>query len=150
MSAKKLHSVLLLVVSFFILQSSYAQDKTVSGKITDSKDGTPIIGASIQAKGSRIGTTSKTDGTFSLTFDSKITTLVISSIGYETQEVTVSGAAVAVSMVASAGTSLNEVVVIGYGGTAKKRSSPALMLLCLPRISTFCHPGLPTNCCRVR
>jgi iron complex outermembrane receptor protein len=121
MSAKKLLSAFLFTVSLFVLQSAYAQDKTVTGKVTDSKDGTPVAGASVQAKGTRTGTSTKNDGTFSITIASSVTTIVISSIGYETQEISVAGiSAVDVSFVPSAGASLNEVVVTGYGTARKK------------------------------
>lgn len=123
MSAKNLLSAFLLTVFVFILQSSYGQtqDKTVTGKITDSKDGTPVAGASVQAKGTRVGTSTKNDGSFSITFPSTVTTLVITSIGYTTQEVSVAGVSnVDVSFVPSAGANLNEVVVTGYGTARKK------------------------------
>src|SRR5216110_309687 len=115
MSAKKLLSALLFTVFCFILQSSYAQDKTVTGKVTDSRDGTPIVGASVQAKGSRTGTSTKSDGTFSITISPSITTLIISSVGYETQEVSIAGvSSVNISFKVSTGADLNAVVVIGY------------------------------------
>src|SRR5258705_7411761 len=91
MSAKTLLSAFLLTVSFFVVQSSYAQDKTVTGKVTDSKDGTPVVGASVQAKGTRTGTSTTNEGTFSITIPSTVTTLVISSVGYQTHEVSVTG-----------------------------------------------------------
>ncbi len=122
MSAKKLLSAFFFTVSFLVLQATAnAQDKTVTGKVTDSKDGTPVVGASVQAKGTRTGTTTRTDGTFSLTFPSGVTTLIISSIGYETKEVSVAGInTIDVSFVPTSGANLNEVVVTGYG-TARRR-----------------------------
>jgi TonB-linked SusC/RagA family outer membrane protein len=121
MSVKKLHSALLFIVFLFVLQISYAQDKTVTGKVTDSKDATPVSGASVTAKGTRTGTSTRNDGTFSLTVGSGVTTLVITSIGYETQEVSIAGTtSVEISFVAAAGSNLNEVVVTGYG-TSRRR-----------------------------
>src|SRR5258706_6898534 len=120
MSAKTLLSALLFTVFLFVLQVSYAQDKTVTGKVTDSKDGTPVAGATVQVKGTRTATSTRNDGTFSITA-SQNATLVITSIGYESQEVSVAGKTnVEVSFVPSAGSNLNEVVVTGYG-TARKR-----------------------------
>jgi len=121
MSAKKLLSAFFFTVFLFVLQSAYAQEKTVTGKVTDSKDGTPVAGASVQAKGTRTGTSTKNDGTFTITVTSGVTTLVISSIGYETQEVSVAGiTSLDVSFVPTAGANLNEVVVTGYGTARKK------------------------------
>ncbi|HKC36739.1 MAG TPA: TonB-dependent receptor plug domain-containing protein, partial [Chitinophagaceae bacterium] len=97
-----------------------AQDRVVSGKVTDSKDGTPVVGASVQPKGAKTGTATKTDGTFTLTVGSNVTTLVISSVGFATQEVSIGGkTSVDVSFVATGG-NLNEVVVTGYGTARRK------------------------------
>jgi TonB-linked SusC/RagA family outer membrane protein len=120
MSAKKLHYLLCVLLSFSVLVAQ-AQDKTVTGKVTDSKDGSPVVGASVQPKGSRTGTSTKADGTFSINVGSNVNTLVITSVGYESQEVSIAGvSSVDVSFVANFGANLNEVVVTGYG-TARKR-----------------------------
>lgn len=121
MSAQKLLSALFSMVFVFVLQVSYAQDRTITGKITDSKDGAPVAGATVQAKGTRVGTSTKADGSFSLSVGSNVTTLVISSVGFESQEVSIAGkSSIEVSFVASAGSNLNEVVVTGYG-TSRRR-----------------------------
>ena len=114
---KSAAAILLLCVSQLVM----AQDKVVTGKVTDSKDGTPVVGATVQAKGTRTGTSTKNDGTFSISVGSDVTTLVISSIGFVTQEVSIAGvSSVDVSFVASAGPNLNEVVVTGYGTARRK------------------------------
>ncbi|WP_315819627.1 carboxypeptidase-like regulatory domain-containing protein [Paraflavitalea speifideaquila] len=59
---------------------SWAQSKTVAGKITDVSNGTPVAGASVTAKGSKVGTSSKADGSFSLTVPAATTTLTISGV----------------------------------------------------------------------
>jgi len=121
MSAKTLLSAILCLVFAVSVQVVSAQDRTVTGKVTDSKDGSPVAGASVQPKGSRTGTSTKPDGTFSLSVGSNVTSLIITSVGYESQEVAISGrSSVEVSFVATFGSSLNEVVVTGYG-TAKKK-----------------------------
>ncbi|MEQ1678230.1 MAG: SusC/RagA family TonB-linked outer membrane protein, partial [Chitinophagaceae bacterium] len=120
MSAQKLLSALFSMLLVFVLQVSYAQDKTVTGKVTDSKDGSPVSGATVQVKGTRTGTSTRPDGTFSLSVPSSATTLVITSVGYDRQEVAITGGAIEVSFVANAGSNLNEVVVTGYGSSKKK------------------------------
>jgi iron complex outermembrane receptor protein len=121
MSAKTLLSAILCFVLAFSVQFAAAQDKTITGKVTDSKDGSPVAGASVQAKGSRAGTTTRGDGTFSLSVGSNVSVLVFSSVGYETQEVSVAGkTSVDVSFAPSAAANLNEVVVTGYGTARKK------------------------------
>jgi len=98
----------------------WAQDRVVSGKVTDSKDGSPVVGASITPKGEKTGTTSGTDGSFSLKVPQNVTVLVITSVGFTAQEVAIgTNGALAVSLVSTAG-NLNEVIVVGYGSTRKK------------------------------
>jgi iron complex outermembrane receptor protein len=121
MSAKTLLSAILCFVLAFSVQFAAAQDKTVTGKVTDSKDGSPVAGASVQAKGSRAGTTTRGDGTFSLNVGPTVSVVVFSSVGYETQEVSIAGkTSVDVSFAPSAAANLNEVVVTGYGTARKK------------------------------
>ena len=99
---------------------TWAQDRVVSGKITDSKDGSPISGASIVPKSQTGGTTSAADGSFSLKVSKSVTTIVVSSVGYIAQELNISSTGIlAVNLVATSA-NLNEVVVVGYGSTRKK------------------------------
>jgi TonB-linked SusC/RagA family outer membrane protein len=94
--------------------TTFSQSKTITGKILDDK-GAPVIGASVTVKGSKSGSSSHADGTFQITVPSTATTLVISSVGFASQEVPIGDqTSVSVSLVPSQA-SLNEVVVIGYG-----------------------------------
>jgi iron complex outermembrane receptor protein len=118
--------LLLLLVSSF----GFAQNKIIKGKVTDSKDGSPVVGASVVPKGSTTGTTTGADGNFSLPVDNQIKTLVISYIGFTPQEVKIGSGDLnlAVSMVAASG-SLNEVVVIGYGTTRRKELTGSIAVV---------------------
>jgi len=107
-----------LLLCVLLTQTSFAQTKTITGKVTDDK-GVPLTGATVVAKGSKSGTSTDATGAFHLTVPSGATTLVVSSIGYGNQEVNISASTeVTVQMVAST-SNLNEVVVIGYG-TARR------------------------------
>ncbi|MBI2730800.1 MAG: SusC/RagA family TonB-linked outer membrane protein [Sphingobacteriales bacterium] len=109
-----------LLVILISCRGLYAQDKIVTGKVTDSKDGSPVIGASIVPKGSKTGTTTSSDGTFRIKMPSGITVIVVTSVGFAKQEIDVaSSSQINISLIATGG-NLNEVVVIGYG-TAKKK-----------------------------
>ena len=121
MSPKKLLCAVFCCVFTFILQTASAQDKTITGKVTDSKDGSPVVGATVQPKGTRTGTSTRADGSFSLAVGPNATTLVISSVGYDKQEIPIAGKSVfEISFVPTAGANLNEVVVTGYGTARKK------------------------------
>ncbi|HEY0432650.1 MAG TPA: SusC/RagA family TonB-linked outer membrane protein [Chitinophagaceae bacterium] len=115
-----LRSIGTALLLLFITQSLFAQSKTVTGKVTDSKDASPLAGVSVVAKGSSTGTTTRTDGTYSLSVPANTTTLVISSVGYAPQEISITGQTTADISLQATGASLNEVVVIGYG-TARRR-----------------------------
>lgn len=116
--AKRLSMALtLLVVSFVV----HAQQKAITGKVTNDKDGSPVSGASVLAKGSKSGTQTAADGTFSLSVPTSVTELEISSVGYTAQTVSIgSGNVVNVGLSASSG-GMTEVVVLSYGGTARKK-----------------------------
>ncbi len=108
------HAATTLLLCVLFTQTSFAQTKTITGKVTDDK-GAPITGATVVAKGSKSGTSTGADGSFHITVPSGATTLVVSSIGYGSQEIDISSSSeVAVHLTASTA-NLNEVVVIGYG-----------------------------------
>jgi len=114
-----LRGVGIATLSLFLSSSIFAQ-KTVTGKVTDSKDGSPLAGVSVLAKGTGTGTQTKADGTFSLSVPSNSNTLVVSSVGYATQEVNIASQTSVDILLVASGANLNEVVVVGYGTARKK------------------------------
>jgi len=118
MNLKKLATGSLCFCLAMFSTMAFAQTKEISGKVTDSKDGSAIPGITVQgttSKGKKIGTATGTDGSFKLSSADGITKVTLSGAGFEKQELNVTGKTdVSVSMKAS-NTSLNEVVVIGYG-----------------------------------
>lgn len=121
MNFKKISKVLLFPVVLLLTQVTFSQNKTVTGKVTDSKDSSAIAGASVLVKGSTAGTNTNAEGSFTLNVPTSVTTIIISAVGYTEQEVTITGGPVNVSLVAGgAGSNLNEVVVIGYGAVRKR------------------------------
>jgi len=118
MNIKKALVAMLMMLTVFCL-SSIAQDRTVTGKVTNAKDGSPLAAASVLVKGSGVGAQTNADGSFSLKVPAKATTLVVSSLNFETKEVTLSGNTVSVAL-SPAVDQLNDVVVIGYGSVRKK------------------------------
>ncbi|MES3017051.1 MAG: TonB-dependent receptor [Bacteroidota bacterium] len=90
----------------------------VRGQVTDNK-GESLIGVSVKLKGSTVGVSTDVNGRYTITLPDGSNTLVFTYIGFETQEVAVSGrTAVDVTMVPS-NEALEEVLVVGYG-TQKK------------------------------
>ena len=120
MTTTRLLRVLLLCPLFMlIMQQSWAQNRTVTGKIIDEK-GSPVSGASIIVKGSSVGTSTDVLGEFKLSAPASASRLLISYVGYTTQEVIIpSSNEVAVSLKPEA-SALTDVVVVGYGTVRKK------------------------------
>jgi iron complex outermembrane receptor protein len=119
MTFKRFFQAVLPVVMLFAFQVTFAQNKTVTGRITDVRDGSPVAGATVTAKGTNIGTSTAADGSFSLSVPSSATTLVVSSVGFAGQEIAISDN-MTVALAGAAGSNLNEVVVTGYGTARKK------------------------------
>ncbi|MEN9950995.1 MAG: hypothetical protein RLY85_1747 [Bacteroidota bacterium] len=117
-SKRLLKAMLLPVVMLFAFQVAVAQNKTVSGKVTDGKDGAPVSGASVAAKGTTTGTSTAADGSFQLSVPASAKVLVVSSVGFGTVEVNITDNMNIV--LAASGSNLNEVVVVGYGSARKK------------------------------
>jgi iron complex outermembrane receptor protein len=95
-----------------------AQGIRISGKVTDAADGSALVGVTIQEKGTTNGAITDGNGNFSFLV-APSATLVISYIGYATQEVPVNGKTIINVAMAVESKNLQEVVVIGYG-TVKK------------------------------
>ncbi|HEY0730869.1 MAG TPA: SusC/RagA family TonB-linked outer membrane protein, partial [Chitinophagaceae bacterium] len=94
------------------------KDVTVNGRVTNT-DGEGVPGVSVSVKGTRIGTTTDAAGNYTITVpDDGV--LVFSSVGYETQEVTVGGRTSINVILVQTATTVEEVVVIGYGTAAKR------------------------------
>ena len=98
---------------------TFAQGKTVTGTVVDGT-GEPLIGVSVQVKGTSTGAITDLDGKFSIPNVSPESTLVISYIGYATQEIKVGDQATFNITLADDAQLLEEVVVIGYGTMAKR------------------------------
>jgi hypothetical protein len=106
-------------LSLFVFCSAYAQQKTISGVVTEASNGEPVIGASVAIKNTSVGTATDLDGKFSLTVPANGTTLVVSYVGFLPQELPIDKTHFEITLKESA-TDLDELVVIGYG-TQRKR-----------------------------
>jgi iron complex outermembrane receptor protein len=115
-----------LFLGILVSGAMNAQGIRVSGKITDAADGSSLVGVTIQEKGTINGTNTDGNGNFSLTVAPN-GTLVISYIGYASQEVAVNGRTVINIVMAVANQKLNEVVVIGYGTVKKSDATGSIV-----------------------
>lgn len=96
------------------------QQKSISGQVND-ENGVPLPGVTVSIKDTKIGTITDLDGKFTLKADADSKVLVISSIGYQTQELIIGNRIEFKVSLKPSSEGLNEVVVVGYG-TQKKGS----------------------------
>ena len=111
--------LLMALFQFAVIVTAMAQNRTVTGKITDSKDGSILAGASVSATGTTKVAVSDATGSFKIEIPVSVKQLSISYAGYETQDVLVSDNFINVKLVSSS-EKLADVVVIGYGTVRKK------------------------------
>ena len=119
MSCRKLLQSIVLPAMLLFSQQIFAQDRVVSGKVTDST-GNGLAGVTVTARGTKLAAQTNTEGTFRLTVPSSVDALIFTSVGFTSLQVPIpANNSMNVSLFGSA-TSLNEVVVIGYGTARKK------------------------------
>lgn len=128
-SSWQLLAVMLIVCMNVTIGSQlYAQSNTITVKGKVMADGEPVIGATVLVKGVTTGTATDMDGNFTLNVTSKVV-LVVSSIGYETQEVPVNGRKLINVVLKSDVVALKDVVVVGYGVQKKVNLTGAVSSL---------------------
>jgi TonB-dependent starch-binding outer membrane protein SusC len=109
----------LTMLCVLITLTSFSQTKIIKGKVTDDK-GAPVQGATVTVKGSKSGASTGADGSYSLPVSPTARTIIISSVGFTTQELAIGDqSTIDIALVVSS-QGLNEVVVVGYGTTRKK------------------------------
>ena len=115
----------LMVILFLLASMSYAQQRTITGTVTDAKTGETLIGANIVLDNdvSR-GTVTDIDGHYSLTVPEATEALRFSYVGYTTQIVKITSDVINVKLSGSA--ELEEVVVIGYASQSVKEVTSAV------------------------
>lgn len=116
-----------LSAGLFLSASAFAQQVVVKGNVVD-ETGEPVIGASVKVVGGTLGTVTDIDGNFTLNADKK-STIEVTYIGYEPVKMQ-AGQNLTIHLKNTSST-LNEVVVIGYGAV-KKSDSPVRLQLSSP------------------
>ncbi len=109
---------LLLVLSLPALAQP-SRSITVNGLVTSVGSNQVVPGANVVVKNTQQGTTTNADGAFTLTVPEGKSVLIVSSIGFQTQEVSLAGQSKLTIGLQPDNRSLNEVIVVGYG-TVKK------------------------------
>lgn len=114
--------ILILLVGLSLSAGAYAQQISVGGIVKDQM-GEPVIGANVIVKGTSNGVITDIDGKFALSA-AKNDILIISFVGFMSQEIPVTGKDLMVTLKEDTGL-LDEVVVLGYGANARKQDLSA-------------------------
>ena len=109
--------ILLLVATYAI-----AQERTITGTVTDKGDGLPLPGVSVRVKGTTTGTQTGADGKYSVKVPGNNSTLTFTYIGYATRDVSVGNANVLNVALTTDATQLGEVVVTAMGVSREKKA----------------------------
>src|SRR5258706_16481742 len=109
MHMRKPRWLFVAVILLLSFQSSFAQNRDITGKITDDK-GNPIANASIQIKGTSTGTVSQSDGSYKITVPASAKTLVFSAVDMATKDVSIGSQSLMNIVLPFADKSLQEVV----------------------------------------
>ena len=124
---RRVFALALTMAMCLLPANTWAQTESVQGIVTDSSNGSPIPGAFVMVQGSRSGAGTDTDGRYSLSLkgiDNPV--IVVSCIGYTTQEINVGGRSTIDVALTPDSEYLDEVVVIGYGTLDKKELTSAI------------------------
>jgi len=97
----------------------FAQNREIRGKVTDQENNKPLSATSVQVKGSSVGTTTDGNGNFIIRAPVN-STLLFSSIGYESKEITSNNRLVINLTLVSESSVLGDVVIVGYGTQKRK------------------------------
>lgn len=111
----KIFSVLMLITNL-----AWAQERTVTGRVTSSEDGSGLPGVNVVLKGTTTGSITDIDGNYRISVPSTAGTLVFSFVGFVSQEVEIGSRSVIDVQLASDVTQLSEVIVTGYGVQEKR------------------------------
>ncbi|TDH19728.1 TonB-dependent receptor [Segetibacter sp. 3557_3] len=103
----------------FTTTLSVAQERRITGTVTSGTDNKPLAGASVEVKGTTVGTTTDPSGNFSITASTGAT-LVIGYVGFANQEIVVGSNSTINITLQGANASMNEVVVIGYQSVRRR------------------------------
>jgi TonB-dependent SusC/RagA subfamily outer membrane receptor len=115
-------TLLMILVICGVSITLNAQQKTITGTVTGAEDKQPVIGCTVQLKGTTTGITTDINGKYTLPIAQNATTLVFSYIGMKTQEIEISGRNVIYVVLESELLGLDEVVVTALGISREKKS----------------------------
>ncbi|WP_421871692.1 SusC/RagA family TonB-linked outer membrane protein [Marinoscillum sp.] len=127
----KMMKYLLPMLLFMCSMWSFAQDRTLSGKVTDGDTGEGLPGATILVKGTDNGTITDINGNYSITIPSwqGDAVITVSFVGFVTQEIQLNGQTQLDVTMSTDIAALEEVVVVGYGSVKKSDATGSVAVV---------------------
>ncbi len=125
-------TLLSFIVMFLTLQAAFAQ-RQVTGTVRGGDNNVPLIGASVLVTGTKIGAITDVNGKFSVSVSETASTIQVSFIGYEKQDVSIKGVS-DVQITLAYGKELSEVVVVGYTSQRKQDLTGSVVVVDLKPI----------------
>ena len=132
-------SILVILFGMFCSVQANAQ-YAINGKVTDESQEV-LPGANIKVKGTSSGTATNREGVFQLNVMSLSDTLIISYLGFQTQEIPINGRTSINIIMSASSIAGEEVVVVGYGSQRKKDLTGAVGIVAV----SYTHLTLPTK-----
>ncbi|MEM7655735.1 MAG: TonB-dependent receptor [Bacteroidota bacterium] len=126
---------MLLLLPFMFVQGVLAQGQ-ITGQVTETETGDPLVGATVLVKGTNQGVFTDAEGNFSIRAGGDVT-LAISFVGFEAQDVPVNGRSVINVSLDPSESTLDEVVVIGYGTQGRSKVTNAITKVDAEEISAL-------------
>ena len=117
---------LLIILTLLCSLTAWSQERTVTGTVTSEEDGLPIPGVNVIVQGTTKGTATDADGNYSLSLAENENILVFTFVGFRTAEVEVGDRTTVDFALQPDVTSLDEVVVVGYGTQREKDLTSAI------------------------
>jgi len=118
MRRNRLLGLLVICLLSLVTQQSFAQTRTISGIVRDDNNN-PLQGATVTVRRSSVATSTGSDGSFSLSLPSSATSLIVSSVGFGTKEVTIGKEVFFTIQLSTTMATTDTVVVIAYGQQKK-------------------------------
>ena len=116
-------------------------EKTITGTVTDSEDGSTLPGVNVLVKNTTVGTVTDIDGNYTLSAPDDAETLVFSSVGYLSQEVAIGNQTTVDVAMEGDVKSLEEVIVVGYGTQKKSDLTGSVSSIPSEEISAYPAAG---------
>ncbi len=136
--------IFLSIISCLTILQAFAQTRTLSGVVKD-ETGTGVPGANIVLEGTTVGTITDLDGNFKLEVPQPAEVMVVSFIGYKTQQIEIGTKTVFDISLVTSSTDLDEVVVVGFGAQKKVSVVGAISNVKAEELATTASPNLANS-----